>query len=520
MITEQPLLGLLNLELKTGIRTETNLHTNPRVQSNTTGWSQSSGGGTGGAQSASRITSAPTPPPTFTAAYKTTMTAGTYDWFGIAYTKTAPAGSYDVGAWVYASKAAVLRASFSASITASYKEVTLSGGTWQWVEFHGLTSALNATGYLRLYNVVPGSFASGDYFAATGLTVRAASTYPLVSFSGDTANTEDETFAWSGSVNASTSTKTVIFFEDWTPHVRNMTVNRGGQRKDASQSVDVGTLSCTLVNAGDPLTGSRIKPNVAVRLMDRGNGTETITVPNEVLYLQTGFPGGTLDGWTFFGSGSATISGGKLRASRTSGTAAWGIKKTFTGFIPGVNYALAASLYTDFSTTAGLQTTWAGVTGIGNGPIFDASPGVLGDEVIPFIEFTATSTTHEMTLTVAYSAGSTPINAFWDEIYLPQQQTVIPNPEFVTPGPVFTGRARGLRTEYELDKSTGSMDTFVTFSAVDAVSQHANTTRYGAVVEAGAGYETWAARIARLAGSSATPVELPTDDAPIVRYSL
>lgn len=86
--------------------------------------------------------------------------------------------------------------------------------------------------------------------------------------------------------------------------------------------------------------------------------------------------------------------------------------------------------------------------------------------------------------------------------------------------PIFTGRIVDLDTLYRLNKITGELDTFVTLSAVDAVTAHVNTIRYGAVTPGGVGFESWAQRIIRLATSSVTAINPPEDDSPIVKYAI
>lgn len=83
---------------------------------------------------------------------------------------------------------------------------------------------------------------------------------------------------------------------------------------------------------------------------------------------------------------------------------------------------------------------------------------------------------------------------------------------------IYTGVMQDIDLTYSLDKATGEMHTFVTIVAADAVQQHANTTRYGAI--APDGYERWESRIARLALSSQAPVNPPQYDEPIVKYAL
>lgn len=84
--------------------------------------------------------------------------------------------------------------------------------------------------------------------------------------------------------------------------------------------------------------------------------------------------------------------------------------------------------------------------------------------------------------------------------------------------PFFTGTLSDVDMTHEVDKSTGEVFTFVTLVVVDAVQAHANTNRYGAVSPDG--YERWESRIARLAASSAVPINAPVVDAPVVKYSL
>lgn len=81
------------------------------------------------------------------------------------------------------------------------------------------------------------------------------------------------------------------------------------------------------------------------------------------------------------------------------------------------------------------------------------------------------------------------------------------------PDAVFTGQILDLTQREELDLSTGRSRTFTTILGVDNVSPIANTTRYGAIVEQGGGYENWEDRIRRLAASSPVPCRLPGGNA-------
>ncbi|NQW90284.1 hypothetical protein HQQ88_08250 [Curtobacterium sp. VKM Ac-2861] len=79
-----------------------------------------------------------------------------------------------------------------------------------------------------------------------------------------------------------------------------------------------------------------------------------------------------------------------------------------------------------------------------------------------------------------------------------------------TPRPEFTGTVSDLYQSVELDKSTGERHTYTTVEAVDSVQSLANTDRYGVVARNGAGYQSFADRIAQLATSSRVPIDAPT----------
>ena len=65
------------------------------------------------------------------------------------------------------------------------------------------------------------------------------------------------------------SSKDGTTWVEWTGPLRNIDSNRGGKRSWASSTVEVGTFTATLVNAGDPLTTNALKPNMRVRLRHR-----------------------------------------------------------------------------------------------------------------------------------------------------------------------------------------------------------------------------------------------------------
>ena len=84
--------------------------------------------------------------------------------------------------------------------------------------------------------------------------------------------------------------------------------------------------------------------------------------------------------------------------------------------------------------------------------------------------------------------------------------------------PVFTGRISAITGGYTLDKRTGTRTATTTVTVSDAVAIHGKTSRYG--VRIPADYETFEARISRLAGSSRAPIAVPVEGAPVEVYAL
>ncbi|QCR40299.1 hypothetical protein C1N74_07610 [Microbacterium sp. SGAir0570] len=55
-------------------------------------------------------------------------------------------------------------------------------------------------------------------------------------------------------------------WEDWTAELQSLTIQRGGKRNGVGVSVDPGTLTAVIINAGDPADDGRIHPNARVRV--------------------------------------------------------------------------------------------------------------------------------------------------------------------------------------------------------------------------------------------------------------
>lgn len=83
---------------------------------------------------------------------------------------------------------------------------------------------------------------------------------------------------------------------------------------------------------------------------------------------------------------------------------------------------------------------------------------------------------------------------------------------------LFTGRLLDVDMTHVFDKTTATFNTYVNVTAVDGVTDHANTKRSGAI--APGGYETWETRIRRLSMSSRAPIAAPAIAAPAPLYTL
>lgn len=339
----------------------------------------------------------------------------------------------------------------------------------------------------------------------------------------------------------------------WTDPLRAVHIQRGGKRKGLTQSVDVGTLSCEFVNAGDPLVNENI-------------------VPEEIVAYD-GFNTGP-DGWT---GGTWDDSDGVTTLNTTDTPPLDGsATKTFSGLTPGRTYTIrafrsgAASQVTvnsiqTYAEAAARFATYgdaqaAAVVADPNTPMLYPSESlfpssttfvtgtspmtygqfektraskVLGSPVLEGagfalleMHFTAVWSEHKVTLSTT-AEGITR----WDRVQIVRDAYAVETPELkpnqrvrIISGEniMWAGTTEDIASQYELDKNTGRSTAFVNLGAVDAVSAVAGVTRYGAVVEGGAGSETWPSRINRLATSApaSVTVEHVAEATDIVRYSL
>lgn len=82
---------------------------------------------------------------------------------------------------------------------------------------------------------------------------------------------------------------------------------------------------------------------------------------------------------------------------------------------------------------------------------------------------------------------------------------------------LFSGRVVDVASSYPFNKSTGRQRAVTTVTVADAVKTHGETPRYGVAIPTG--FETFEARISRLAGSALAPIEAPAQGAPREVYA-
>lgn len=331
----------------------------------------------------------------------------------------------------------------------------------------------------------------------------------------------------------------------WTDPLRSINIRRGGKRKGLTQSVDVGTLSCEFVNAGDPLVNES-------------------TVPAEVVFYD-GFASG-VEGWS---GGAWDDAGGATTLNTTFADAA---TTTIGGLQPGRTYTIRAfrsgaacrvevdqvqtysEATTRFATYADAQAAAAGLSyegfeqthankALASAPVVNESFSLLE------MKFTAVWSHHEIRLsTYVENAGygfgpygEGPYGEFvleddpgatrWDRVQIVRDAYTVATPQLkpnqrvrlqAGEQTVWAGTTEDIASAYTLDKDTGRTTAHVSLAAVDAVSAIAGVTRYGAVVEGGARSETWPSRINRLALSApaGVAVEHVDEATDIVRYAL
>lgn len=273
---------------------------------------------------------------------------------------------------------------------------------------------------------------------------------------------------------------------EWLPALcdaLNVAVNRGGQRDGLVDSLDVGTMTATFLDAMDPTTDDNVRPNTPIRLSKRHG------LP--VTRYTSAITPGDADGWlSRIGDSGPTT---------PTNTIAWPDGES-------IFVETDSSLLRSFAvrTPGRFTLSWSDAmsTGSSRGEFDVYIGGVLADRVT----LAGTPTRRSITVDVAAAASSLEVlfrrvapvpmgyvTAFWDV-------TLVEHVD----APIFTGV---VQDAVMVDDRDGRRR--VTLTAVDARASLSNTQRYGAISDAGAGSETWAQRINRLRASAQTSTAAP-----------
>lgn len=282
-----------------------------------------------------------------------------------------------------------------------------------------------------------------------------------------------------------------------------VTVRRGGRREGLGLRTDVGLMTFRLHNAEDPMDGGALRPGQTVRLMDR-----------EQTYAADF--ASTVDGWA-----ASTDAGGPIvNRSNTPGRGGLNGHLSVTTFRPAANVRQAERSVTGLTVgRAYTFSVWAIASSTSQSPtayLYTSSSEAdahttLNGATWTQLTHTFTATTPTATLYIARGAttGSTSASSIRvDDVTLTRE-----------PAHLFTGRIAHLRSTYPMDKATGRSRAVTEVTVADAVQVHGSTMRYG-VDLGGAEFETFEARIQRLAASSNAPIEAPVPGAPREVYAL
>ena len=307
-------------------------------------------------------------------------------------------------------------------------------------------------------------------------------------------------------------------------------VKRGGKRAGVSNSIDVGSMSLELFGAVDLDTSSALRPNVPIRVAGRDGKPGQIIestqgfftgYPQSGFTLQTanqarpaldGVPAGTRWSWSvsIAANTTATLSTSPYpRASRSLAASQlligrrYAVSARVNDWDAETAVPLRFAIYYNPTTSSPLTAT----TVVARGDIRPTD--ATRYSALPPVSWEVTESTGyyiivvEAAKAITHPAGAARVVSgfsFFDYRYemLPQEPTA-----------VFTGTIADLTQRPEFDKNTGTKRTFTSIYAVDAVQPLAATQRYGAIVENGAGHESWEDRIGRLAASSPVPTTIP-----------
>lgn len=295
-----------------------------------------------------------------------------------------------------------------------------------------------------------------------------------------------------------------LVWEDMTCDIREMDIQRGGSRDGVAVSLDVGTLTAVAVNKWDPMTYPDVKPNTPVRVKTKYALDETI------MFSQNDFETATDFSWVDSTSATSTF---YFTDPVLNSRVAFFQRLGEGGDNPLGFWLSNPSVIAEVNdTTMSYVDVSFRVSGLNLGPMYATLSGSTG-----YTELTETienPTWKRVSGRIPITAsGPTPsvwiggwavdwtgtrsfrIDDLKIEVSIDRQNSM------------FTGIIQDISTVRDRDGNV-----YTTIMAVDGVQSLANTMRYGAVVEGGVEYESWANRIQRLSLSARTPVDAPASD--------
>jgi hypothetical protein len=308
-------------------------------------------------------------------------------------------------------------------------------------------------------------------------------------------------------------------------------VTRGGKRQGVSNKIDVGAATISLAGALDVDASASLRPNTPIRVATRDGkpGMNLYTLPSPyvsdsgwVRSSTSGFAltpavqsrpalGDVPAGNRFSYGFSSSVDGFNPYSQMLAYRMVWG-----GNFVPGRRYRVSArandlTAENNVPIRLVVSSTPPGIAPL----VIEGQPRSVNANAytaVPSVEFVMPAELTGSYINIGFGmsrmlpmpagAAGTYMGVYLYDFkieQLPQEPTS-----------VITGRLSDLTQRNELDKDSGKVKVFSTIYATDAVAIHANTPRYGAVVENGGLFEPWENRINRLAQSSQAPIEVPT----------
>ncbi len=300
-----------------------------------------------------------------------------------------------------------------------------------------------------------------------------------------------------------------MIWTDYLCEARSVNITRGGSQDGIVTSLDVGTASVRLVNAGNPLDSPNIKPNRPVRI---SSGERDTTTNRYSLDFDDGIvPPGVLAnnvGWFTQEVVDNPSGDGKALHIFHGGSGSWTGFRSVTNVKKGDTYTVNFKMYVDNPNQryGGVRISDQSVVDhMDYDIVYETASTAIAVPQGEWVDQTLTYVAdRDMAKMGFYFMGTRPESMYSWNFYLDDLRLDLTRSE---PQLLFTGDIQDVFMDYDREGNE-----FVSFTAADGIRSVNNTQRYGAVVENGAGFETWAQRMRRLSQSASTATNPPTDE--------